>query len=70
MIVKQVVNLSPVDLVHRNRDGKVALHILPVVDAALEQVSDCELLQTLHGKCLTRTCLSVCEDCNRPCIEN
>ncbi len=70
MIIKQVVDLSSVDLVHRNCDSKVALHILPVVDTAFKQVSDCELLKTLHSKGFTRACLSVCENRDRTCIEN
>jgi len=44
VIIEQVVNFPTVDLVHRNCNSKVALHILPVMDAAFEQVSDSELL--------------------------
>lgn len=38
MVVEQVVDFVAVDLVHGDCNRKVALVILPVVDAALEQV--------------------------------
>ena len=59
VVVEQVVDLSAVDLVHRHRDCEVALLLLEVVDATVEQVLDGELLQALHGVSLAGASLSV-----------
>jgi len=52
MIVKQVVDFSTVDFVHRDCHSEVALVILPKVDATFEKVLHCQVLKTLHCECL------------------
>lgn len=53
MIVKQVINFTTIYFIHRNSDGKVSLVVLPVIDAALEQILNGEVLQTLHCESLS-----------------
>ena len=70
VIVEQVVNFTPIDLVHGNCHGEVPLVVLPVIDSPLEQVLHGEVLQTLHSESLTRACLAVGEDCDRTGVED
>ena len=70
VIVEQVVNFTPIDLVHGDCHGEVPLVVLPVIDSPLEQVLHGEVLQALHGESLTRACLAVGEDCDRTGVED
>lgn len=70
MVVQQVVEFAPVDLIHGDRDCEVALVLLEVGDASVEEVPDRRFLQALHGVGFSRTSLSVGEDCNDALVKN
>ena len=61
VIIEQVVELASIDLVHRDRHCEVPLVILPVVDALLEQILDCDALNAVHGVRFARSCLPIGE---------
>ncbi len=70
MIVKQVVELAPVDLVHRDGHCEVPLVLLEVGDPSVEEVVDRRLLQPLHSVGFPRAGLSVGENGNDALVKN
>jgi hypothetical protein len=70
MVVEQVIYFIAVNFIHRNSNCKVALIVLPVVNAALKQVLNGKTLQPLHGVSFPGTSLTVSEDCNRASVEH
>ena len=53
VIIEQIVDLSSIDFIHGDGDSEVALIVLPVVNTPLEQVLNCQVLQTLHRERLS-----------------
>jgi hypothetical protein len=69
MIIQQVIEFAPVDLVHGNGNSEIPLVVLEVSDAPVKQVSYCQLLKTLHCKGLTGTSLAISEYCDYTLVE-
>jgi hypothetical protein len=52
MVIKQIIYLSPIDLIHGNRHCEVPLVLLEISNAPVEQILDSQLLQPVHCECL------------------
>ena len=48
VVVEKVINFPPINFVHRYCYREIALVRLPVVDAAVEQIGNSQLLEALH----------------------
>lgn len=63
MVVEQVIDFSSIDLIHRNCYCEVSLVFLEVIDSPIEQILNCELLETLHSESLSRPRLPIGKYC-------
>lgn len=70
MLVEQIVHFAAVDLVHRHCDGEVPLVILPVIDAAFEEIFDGDALNSIHRVRLAGSRLTVSKYGYYSLIEN
>ena len=69
MVVQQIVDLAPIDLIHGHSHCKVPLIVLPIVNASFEEVLDGQVLEALHRVGLAGAGLSVGENCDGACVE-
>jgi len=69
VIVEEVKEFAAVDLEHGDGDSVVALFLLEVVDAFVEQVLDRQLLQPLHRVRLPRTRLPIRKHSHHSLVE-
>ena len=70
VIIQQIVQFLPVNLIHGYCHSEVSLLRLPVIDAAFEKVSDGQILQCIHGKGFSRAGLPIREDGDSAGIED
>lgn len=70
VIVQKVKDFIAVDFVHGNSDCKVPLVVLPVVNTALKQVLNRQVLESLHCECFPGTSLAISKDSQRASVED
>jgi len=49
VLVQKVIELSSINLIHRDGNCEIPLMVFPIVDASLEEVLDSNTLQPVHG---------------------
>lgn len=70
MLVQEIVKFAAVDFIHTDRYGEIPTVIFPVINAALKQIFDCDVLNTVHRISLARAGLPVCEDGHDTLVED
>ena len=70
MFVEKVIYFPPVNLIHRYCHREIPLVHLPVINATLEKVFDCNALNAIHRESFSRPCLPICKYCYDALIED
>ena len=70
VLVQKIIKFAAVDFIHTDRYGEIPTVILPVINAALKQIFDCDVLNTVHCICLARAGLPVSKDGNNTLVED